>query len=371
MKFNITQQEIYKSLQLISGAVSTHPNMTILSNLLLEIRSGILYMTATDTEIELKASISLEGEYEEGSITVPARKFLDICRSLSANSMIDFSVEDTHVLLKVERNKYLLTSLPASEYPNVNEWDALVQIELQQGVLQKLIECCQFSMAQQDVRYYLNGMYFETNGALLRTVATDGHRLSISTYNDAKNSFESQGIILPRKGVMELSRLLVDADANITLLIGKSNIKALVGHYTFTSKLIDGAFPDYKRVIPSQANQKLVADREALKQSLSRAGILSNEKFRGVRFNIEKNLLRITANNPQQEKAEELLDVEYAGTELEIGFNVNYLIDVMNNIKTDKVCLSFTNANTSVLIESINDDNSAIDSIYIVMPTRL
>lgn len=371
MKFIIDKEKLYKPLQLISGAVSSHPNLAILSNILLEVRQGVLHLTATDTEIELRANVVLDSEYEEGAITVPARKFLDICRSLSDTSSINFSLEDTQVLMQVGRSRYTLSSLPATDFPNVDEWESLVQFDVKQEVLQRLIESCQFSMAQQDVRYYLNGMYFETEGNVLRTVSTDGHRLSKSTFVQGE-SFADHNIIVPRKGVIELSRLLVNPDENVSILIGKSNIRVLVGDYNFTSKLVDGNYPDYKMVIPQHATNELIANREELKVALSRAGILSNEKFRGVRFNFENNLLKLTANNPQQEKAEEVLDVQYSGTPLEIGFNVNYVIDVMNNIKSEFVRLSFTDANTSVLIEATEKPEAdPVSNVYIVMPIRL
>lgn len=372
MKFIIDKEKLYKPLQLISGAVSSHPNLAILSNILLEVKEGILYLTATDTEIELRANVALDMEYEEGAITIPARKFLDICRSLSDTSSIKFSLEDTQVLMQVGRSRYTLSSLPATDFPNVDEWESLVQFDVKQKVLQRLIESCQFSMAQQDVRYYLNGMYFETEGNVLRTVSTDGHRLSKSAFEQSSESFADHNIIIPRKGVVELSRLLVDPDEDVSILIGKSNIRVLVGNYNFTSKLVDGNYPDYKMVIPQHATNELVANREELKAALSRAGILSNEKFRGVRFNFENNLLKLTANNPQQEKAEEVLDVQYSGTPLEIGFNVTYVIDVMNNIKSDFVRLSFTDANTSVLIEATEtSETDPVSNVYIVMPIRL
>lgn len=371
MKFIIDKEKLYKPLQLISGAVSSHPNLAILNNILLEVKDGVLYLTATDTEIELRANVALDLPAEDGAVTLPARKFLDICRSLSDASSIQFTLDESRVLIQVGRSRYTLSSLPAEDFPNVDEWESVLRLDVKQEVLQHLIESCQFSMAQQDVRYYLNGMYFETDGNVLRTVSTDGHRLSVSTYEQS-DSFTNHHIIIPRKGVMELSRLLVNPDDNVSILIGKSNIRILVGDYNFTSKLIDGNYPDYKMVIPQHATNELVADREELKAALSRAGILSNEKFRGVRFNFENNLLRLTANNPQQEKAEEILDVQYTGRPLEIGFNVNYVIDVMNNIKAESVRLSFTDANTSVLIEAVEKSaTDAVSNLYIVMPIRL
>lgn len=221
-------------------------------------------------------------------------------------------------------------------------------------------------MANQDVRYYLNGMLFEIDGSILRSVATDGHRMAVSQ-TALGADFESQQVIVPRKGVQELVRLLDAPESPVTLQIGQSNVRADVNNFTFTSKLVDGRFPDYRRVMPQSTNKTLEAGCEELRQAFSRAAILSNEKFRGVRVNLYGNEMRITANNPEQEEAEELLDVNFQGEDLEIGFNVSYVLDVLGTLRCDKVRISMSDANASALVENAEDDSA----MYVVMPIRL
>jgi DNA polymerase-3 subunit beta len=233
--------------------------------------------------------------------------------------------------------------------------------------LKKLIDATQFSMASQDVRYYLNGMLFESEGHGLRTVATDGHRLATCRREVVGESLPDHQVILPRKGVLELVRLLEAEDKPVRLQIGRSNLRAALDGFIFTSKLVDGRFPDWRRVIPRNSDKALIAGREDLRQAFARAAILSNEKFRGVRLNLQENLLRITANNPEQEEAEELLDVQYAAGEMEIGFNVSYVLDVLNTLKCDQIRISLSDSISSAIIEDFDHQ----DAQYVVMPMRI
>jgi DNA polymerase-3 subunit beta len=221
-------------------------------------------------------------------------------------------------------------------------------------------------MANQDVRYYLNGMLFEIDGSTLRSVATDGHRMAVSQ-TELGADFAHKQIILPRKGVLELVKLLDAPEQSVVLQIGSSNLRADVNNFVFTSKLVDGRFPDYRRVMPQSTNKVLLANCDELRQCFSRAAILSNEKFRGVRVNLDDNEMRITANNPEQEEAEEVLDVTFEGDAIEIGFNVSYILDVLNTLRCDNVRISMSDANASALVENAEDDSA----MYVVMPIRL
>lgn len=241
-----------------------------------------------------------------------------------------------------------------------------MEVSLTQGELRALIEKTQFSMANQDVRYYLNGMLFEIDGSTLRSVATDGHRMAVAQA-PLSADFAQKQIIVPRKGVQELVKLLDTPEQPVTLQIGSSNLRAEVNHFVFTSKLVDGRFPDYRRVLPQHTTKTLEASCDELRQAFSRAAILSNEKFRGVRVNLAGSEMRITANNPEQEEAEEMLDVSFDGEAIEIGFNVSYVLDVLNTLRCEQVRISMSDANASALVENVDDDSA----MYVVMPIRL
>jgi DNA polymerase-3 subunit beta len=366
MKFTIARSHLLKPLQQVSGALGGRPTLPILGNLLLKVDHNTLSMTATDLEVELVARLSLEGEAEAGSITVPSRKFLDICRGLPDDAVITVVLEGDRVQVRSGRSRFSLTTLPANDFPNIEDWQSELELTVTQAQLRGLIEKTQFSMANQDVRYYLNGMLFEIDGSTLRSVATDGHRMAVAQITlDA--ALDSQQVIVPRKGIQELVRLLDAPDSPVTLQIGQSNLRADVNNFIFTSKLVDGRFPDYRRVLPQHTNKTLEAGCDGLRQAFSRAAILSNEKFRGVRVNLDGGEMRITANNPEQEEAEELLDVSFEGEALEIGFNVSYVLDVLNTLKCDTVRVSMSDANASALIENAADDSA----MYVVMPIRL
>ncbi|PCH62924.1 MAG: DNA polymerase III subunit beta [SAR86 cluster bacterium] len=240
------------------------------------------------------------------------------------------------------------------------------EFEIKQNTLRDLIDKTAFAMAQQDVRYYLNGMLFETNNDEFKTVATDGHRLAVSS-RKINAQLPSKQVIVPRKGVMELLRLIEATDDPVTVQIGDSHLRANINNAVFTTKLVDGRFPDYQRVLPRNGDKEIITSRVDLKQALARASILSNEKFRGVRFNFTTNELKITANNPEQEEAEETVSVDYSGEELEMGFNVSYLIDVFSVLNSQSVRLTLLDANSSALVESAEGGGA----LYVVMPMRL
>ncbi|MDN3608623.1 DNA polymerase III subunit beta [Vibrio ostreicida] len=366
MKFSIDRSHLLKPLQQVSGALGGRPALPILGNLLLKVGDNVLSMTATDLEVELISRVALEGDCEAGAVTVPSRKFLDICRGLPENAVITFILEGDRVQVSSGRSRFSLSTLPANDFPNIEDWQSEVEVSMTQGELRGLIEKTQFSMANQDVRYYLNGMLFEIEETTLRSVATDGHRMAVSQVPLGAD-FAQQQIIVPRKGVLELVKLLDAPEQPLTLQIGSSNLRVEVNNFIFTSKLVDGRFPDYRRVMPQTTTKTLEAECDELRQAFSRAAILSNEKFRGVRVNLSGSEMRITANNPEQEEAEEMLDVNFEGDDIEIGFNVSYVIDVLNTLRCEKVRVSMSDANASAMIENFDDDSA----MYVVMPIRL
>ncbi|EHU5175519.1 DNA polymerase III subunit beta [Vibrio parahaemolyticus] len=366
MKFTIERSHLIKPLQQVSGALGGRPTLPILGNLLIKVEENVLSMTATDLEVELVSKVTLEGDFEAGSITVPSRKFLDICRGLPDDAIITFVLEGDRVQVRSGRSRFSLATLPANDFPNIEDWQSEVEVSLSQADLRTLIDKTQFSMANQDVRYYLNGMLFEIDGTTLRSVATDGHRMAVSQ-TQLGADFAQKQIIVPRKGVQELVKLMDAPEQPVVLQIGSSNVRAEVNNFIFTSKLVDGRFPDYRRVLPQNTNKTLIASCDELRQAFSRAAILSNEKFRGVRVNLAGSEMRITANNPEQEEAEEMLDVTFEGDPIEIGFNVSYVLDVLNTLRCEKVQVSMSDANASALIENADDDSA----MYVVMPIRL
>ncbi|WP_373777809.1 DNA polymerase III subunit beta [Glaesserella sp.] len=366
MQFTITREQLLKPLQQVCGVLSSRPTLPIINNILLEIDGNRISLTGTDLEVELTTQAELyEAVAEQGKFTIPAKKFLDICRSLPDDSVISVQFEDDRALIRADRSKFNLATLPADDYPNLMDWKPEVDFTIEQGILARLIDSTQFSMANQDARYFLNGMKFETEGNLLRTVATDGHRLAVCTI-PLNQDLLTHSVIVPRKAVLELLRL-VGHEGDARLEIGTSNLRVSMNGVVFTSKLIDGRFPDYRRVLPRNADRILEADADVLKRALVRAAILSNERFRGVRLALNENLLKITANNPEQEEAEEIIDVSYQNAEMEVGFNVSYLLDVLNTLKCQRVRISLVDASSSCLIEDC--DNSTAE--YVIMPMRL
>ncbi|WP_016954727.1 DNA polymerase III subunit beta [Catenovulum sp. SX2] len=367
MKFSVSREDILKPLQLATGTVERRHTLPILSNVLLDINDGVLSITGTDLEVELVASVELVQASDDGQITVPAKKLFDICKGLSDSALIEFSLTDTKLQIKSGRSKYSLSTLPAKDFPNLEEWASEINFAVKQKDLKTMIDRTAFSMANQDVRYYLNGMSLETSGNQIRCVTTDGHRLALMRLDLENESLDESQVIIPRKGVTEISRLIEDSDDNVYISIGSNHIRLSSGSFTFTSKLVDGRFPDYRRVLPKGGDKEIIADKGYIKQAFARAAILSNEKFRGVRLNLASGELTITATNPEQEVAEEVVEVNYQGSELEIGFNVAYIIDVLNSLESDEVKITLGDANSSALIEDNQDDAA----IYVVMPMRL
>ncbi len=368
MKFVISRDALLKPLNLVAGVVERRQTLPILANILLVVEGDRVSLTGTDLEVELVGRVSLPAPaVESGEVTVPARKLVDICKSLPEGSDIEFTSAENKVVVKSGRSRFTLSTLPAREFPNVEDSMGTHQFTVKQGELKRLIERTSFAMAQQDVRYYLNGMLWELSAKQIRVVATDGHRLAMCTLATDLNIEDTTQVILPRKGVIELARLLLEEAADIAVVIGSNHIRTTTEDFTFTSKLVDGKFPDYQRVLPRAADKIVLGSRRELREAFSRTAILSNEKYRGVRLKLSENNLEILANNPEQEEAEEIVSVEYQGDSLEMGFNVSYLLDVLGVLSGEQVKMSLADPGSSALLE----ESEAGDSLYVVMPMRL
>ncbi len=365
MKLTAAREELLAPLQSVIGVVERRQTMPVLANVLLAARDNKLSVTGTDLEVELVATCAVSVQ-QPGDITVPGRKLLDIFRSLPEKVSVMLSTEGERVSVRAGRSRFTLSSLPASEFPLVEEINAQQTLTMPQGEFRRLIDKTHFAMAQQDVRYYLNGLLLETDGKALRAVATDGHRLALCETELSGKARTSQQVIVPRKGVLELQRIL-GSENNIELAVGTNHVRAQIGEIRFTSKLIDGRFPEYARVIPSNPPKTVEADRENLRQALQRTAILSNEKYRGIRLTARPDLLTLQAHNPEQEEAEDQVEVSYKGEEVEIGFNVNYLLDALGAIEGDKVQIGLTDSNSSCLIHA----PGTMHTRYVVMPMRL
>lgn len=365
MKFSAEREAILSSLQSVIGVIERRQTMPVLANVLLSANGGRLSLTATDLEVELVA-VSAVSIDQPGDVTVPGRKFADIVRALPDKAPVAFVSDADRATVRSAKSRFSLATLPAADYPTIDDISPRQTVTISQTDLRRLIEKTQFSMAQQDVRYYLNGLLVEMDGKTVRAVATDGHRLAMAQIETNRESGTPVQVIIPRKAVLELQRLAT-SDGDVEIAIGANHVRIQFGGIRFTSKLIDGRFPDYGRVIPANPNKIVELDRESLRSALNRAAILSNEKFRGIRVILRPNTLVLQAHNPEQEEAEEELELNYSGEELEIGFNVTYLLDALSAIESPTVELGFTDANSSCLLRA----PGRTDSKYVVMPMRL
>ncbi len=365
MKFSSARESILGLLQSVIGVVERRQTMPVLANVLMVVKGDEVSITATDLEVELVAKGSAAVQ-QGGEITIPGRKLLDIVKALPDGAQVTLAVEGERATIRSGKSRFTLATLPASEFPTVEDIRSQQSLTIGQAALKKLLEKTHFSMAQQDVRYYLNGMLLESDGKTLKTVATDGHRLAYCEADMEAAAGGVQQVIVPRKGVLELQRLLTGEDT-VELVIGTNHVRAQIGSIRFTSKLIDGRFPEYGRVTPMNPTKKVAADRDVLRAALQRAAILSNEKYRGIRLSVKSGVLTLQSHNPEQEEAEEEIDVTYSGDEMEIGFNVNYLLDALAAIDGEHVELGLTDANNSCLLTA----PSMPQAKYVVMPMRL
>lgn len=366
MKFETLRDTLLSPVQAVVGVVEKRQTMPILANLLLTVTDTGLSLTGTDMEVELVANTAVEIQ-EKGEITVPARKLLDICRALPEGAKIAVYLDKGKLSLRSGRSRFSLVTLPAADFPAVEDIHVQRSFSVGQKQLRDLFTRTAFSMAQQDVRYYLNGLLLETSEKCLRAVATDGHRLALCDLGTDLGDVTAQQVIVPRKGVLELQRLLGEGDTQAKIELGTNHVRIHLPGLRFTSKLIDGRFPEYERVVPKGGDKIFTADRLMLREALGRAAILSNEKYRGVRLQLSTNRLKVLAHNPEQEEAEDEIEVQYQGTELEIGFNVTYLLEALSALEGEQVHVTLTDANSSCLIRAPQNEFCR----YVVMPMRL
>jgi DNA polymerase-3 subunit beta len=362
----IERDALLKPLQAVAGIVERRHTLPILANVLLEHRDGRLYVTATDLEMQITANAELPGK-ETQAVTVAARKLQDLLRALPDDASVTVDASGAKMTVRAGRSRFNLQTLPAADYPRIALGEEQLQtLALPQRDLRGLLKSVEFAMAQQDIRYYLNGMLLVIDSGSLQAVATDGHRLSWASLTVTGN-YQRQEVILPRKTVLELGKLLGDSDEPVTIDVLANQVRFRFANVELVSKVVDGKFPDYNRVIPTGHAKRLDFARTELLAALQRAAILSNEKFRGVRLVLAADQLKIICTNSEQEEAEEELEVAYKGDGLDIGFNITYLLDVLQNLSTERVQLAFGDANSSALV-TVPDRE---DYKYVVMPMRI
>jgi DNA polymerase-3 subunit beta len=349
------------------GVVERRHTLPILSNLLLEKKAGVLTLLATDLELQVSTQLDNSGNGEDFAITVAARKLFDIVRALPEGAKLKLDNKDKQVVVSAGKSRFTLQTLPAADFPRMETAAGLGdEINLPQKTLKRLLQLVQFAMASQDIRYYLNGMLLVLEGKTLRVVATDGHRLSYAETGIEKEA-AAREVIIPRKTIQELIKLLGDVDDPVSLRIGTNQVTIRLPHTELVSKVVDGKFPDYQRVIPQNQPRQLKANRQTVMQALQRASILSNEKFRGVRLVMSENTLGIVCNNNEQEEAADEIEVIYSGEPMDVGFNVTYLLDGLGALSTDEITLSLADANSSMLLTSEKEAGFK----YVVMPMRI
>jgi DNA polymerase-3 subunit beta len=359
----IARDALLRPLQAVSGIVERRHTLPILANVLLEQKNGHLNVTATDLEMQITAVSELAGK-EGQSTTVGARKLQDLLRALPDDASLNLDVAGSKMTVRAGRSRFNLQTLPAADYPRISLGaEQLQTLSLPQRDFRALLRLAEFAMAQQDIRYYLNGMLLVVDQGSLQAVATDGHRLSWASLK-VDGDFARQEVILPRKTVLELAKLLQDVEDPVTIDILANQARFRFGNVELVSKVVDGKFPDYNRVIPTGHAKQIQLSRVELLAALQRAAILSNEKFRGVRLVLADDTLRIICTNSEQEEAEEELEVPYKGDN---GFNITYLLDALQNLSSDDVCFAFGDANSSALVTMPDRD----DYKYVVMPMRI
>jgi len=366
MRFSIQRETLLKRLQHVVGVVERRQTLPVLANLLVVVDTSGVALTGTDLEVEMIARTSAD-DLDPGEVTVPARKLFDICRALPDGCRIKFEQNGERVTVSAGRSRFTLATLPATEFPTIDNIELVERVALPEANLKELMDRTGFAMAHQDVRYYLNGMLLDLREHSLRCVATDGHRLAMAeTRLDTKISSPRQ-VIVPRKGINELQGLFEPGDGVVELEFARNHLRVRRGDVTFTSKLIDGRFPDYEAVIPIGADKEVRLQRDDMRAALQRAAILSNEKYRGVKIEVEPNRVRIVAHNPEQEEAVEEVEARTGVSELSVGFNVNYLLDALGAISSEEVLLCLRDGQSSCLVRKPDSD----DTRHVIMPLRL
>jgi DNA polymerase-3 subunit beta len=363
------QEQLLGALQAVSGIVERRHTLPILANVLLRKNGDDIELTTSDLEIQVRTHAQLGGDAGSFATTVGARKLIDILRTLPGDQIVSLSASQNKLTLQGGKSRFTLQTLPAEDFPLVQEAaDYGPSFAVPQKTLRGLIDQVHFAMAVHDIRYYLNGILFVAEGKKLTLVATDGHRLALAQAT-LEEEIPKQEVILPRKTVLELMRLLKDGkdDAAIEMRFAGNQAKFAFSGMEFVTKLVEGKFPDYNRVIPKNHRNSVTLGRAPLLASLQRAAIMTSDKFKGVRVNIEPGLLRIASSNAEQEEAKEELEIDYGGDTIEIGFNVTYLMDALANMDQDMVKVELQDANASALITLPDRD----DFKYVVMPMRI
>ncbi|MCO5099481.1 MAG: DNA polymerase III subunit beta [Burkholderiaceae bacterium] len=359
---------ILKPLQAVAGIVERRHTLPILANVLLRKKGPDVSFLATDVEIQVETTAQLGAGLEDGGTTVSARKLIDILRSLPEGPEVSIKLDNKRATIQAGRSRFALQTLDATDFPTVAVTDRFVaSFELPQRSLKHLIRMVHFAMAQQDIRYYLNGLLLVTDGPLVKVVATDGHRLSYCDARIEGAELARAEVIIPRKTVLELQRLLADSDDPVAIDVSASQLRLRFGGIEMVSKIVEGKFPDYQRVIPQGYTKRIVLSRDAFAASLARASILTSDKFKGVRLGLSPGMLQVQTSNAEQEEAVEELEVEYDGERLEIGFNVGYLLDVLANLDSASVQMEFGDSGTSALLTVPGDEQFR----YVVMPMRI
>lgn len=364
MHITVKREHLIKPLGVVAGVVERRKTLPILSNLLIRSTGGLITLTGTDLEVEVSATVS--GSGTDGEMTLPARKLHEICRALPADADVAISLDKDKALVRSGKSRFKLLTMPVAEFPTIETTAWTSSFSIPQNDLRWLLEKTMFCMAHQDVRYYLNGLLVEISSELVRMVATDGHRLSLAEM-PIKNHAGISQVILPRKGVMEIASFLGSTDESVEISLGTNHLRVVMEGVVFTTKLIDGKFPDYSKVVPKNQGKQVLVERDTFRETLSRVAILSNEKYRGVRFGLSSGAMTITAHNPEQEEAQEELPINYRGEELEIGFNVNYINEAIGAVGSEQVEIGLNDPNSSCLIREPGKNNY----LYVVMPMRL
>jgi len=366
MKFIINREQLLTPLQQIVSVIEKRQTMPILSNVLIVVSGQQLTLTGTDLEIQIVAKLNLQ-DFEVGKITVPARKFLDICRLLPAESEIKIEQKGDKIKVVSGRSRFSLSSLDAEDYPEFSENKLSHSFIINAGHFKKALNKTLFCMANQDVRYYLNGLMLNISNSKLKLVASDGHRLSIYKGEMGIETGFEERIIIPRKGVLELNRLLNDPDVELEIQFSNSNIRIIIKELVFSAKLVDAKYPDFSKVFEQDFFEPIQIPKQRLKEALNRVSILANEKFKGVGFDISENVLKISTHNPEHDEAEEELIIDYQGEPLSIAFNAQYLLDAISNLDSEQAQLTIAKNASSCFIEDPSEETFK----FIVMPMRL
>ena len=362
-----TQEKVLGALQAVAGIVERRHTLPILANVLIRKEGSQVELTTSDLEIQVRTTAELDGDSGSFATTVGARKLIDILRSMPADQTVSLSASQNKLTLQGGKSRFTLQTLPSDDFPLVQEAaDFGPMFSVPQKTLKALINQVHFAMAVHDIRYYLNGILFVAEGKSLTLVATDGHRLALAQAT-LDVEIPKQEVILPRKTVLELQRLLKDEDTAIEMRFAGNQAKFVFSGMEFVTKLVEGKFPDYNRVIPKNHKNAVTLGRAPLLASLQRAAILTSEKFKGVRVNIEPGTLRIASSNAEQEEAKEELEIDYGGDSIEIGFNVTYLIDALTNMSQEMVKIELQDTNSSALITVPEQ----VGFKYVVMPMRI